>query len=204
MQEIESFLQNIRAHYLTGYIERIQQYRKEFGEVSAEALAHIDGKETLPPIYRLHRVDLSSNEVSPPDVTEFNPETHITFKATNVNLNDKLKIRLEPFLWNEAEIECSSLDPKNEYLAQWGIRWINPKGKNPTDENGLGGYAHSISYPERKVNKFAFYVDFGSAPVRSFQELMGVLMLLGVEKVRVRTPNLKTLHSILPASSSLS
>lgn len=192
MQEIDTFIENIRQHYLTGYIERIQQYRQEFSRATPEALAHIDGREALPPIYRLHRMDLTSDAVSPPDITEFNPSTHVTFKATNLKLNDKLKIRLEPFLWNEAEIECSNLNPGAEYLQQWGIRWIAPEGKNPTDENGLGGYAHSISYPERKVNKFAFYVDFGSAPAKSFQELMGVLMLLDVQKVRVRTTNLKT------------
>ena len=192
MKNFQRYLTNIRNHYLNTYLDAITQFKSKFPNGDIEAIGSFPGVEGQPEIFRWRRFDMiDQSNPEAPQVANFNPQTHVSFEAESFDWQKKLKVRFEPIAWNDVAFECVGLNAKKSQLEQWAVRWMDPRNERPEDNHGLGGRIHAISYPKKKVNKEVFFVDFGSAPIQAFQELMQVLMLAGVKKVRVRTANLK-------------
>ncbi len=183
MTEIQRFIGRIRDHYLIGLCKEIAIYNQTFNKTLSEAMIELEGLDPQPPVFHLHRVDMSSNSRSYTDFTEFQPDDNIYFRPTKLSLNNQMKISLEPFVWNEVDIECSAFDVRAPLLQKWAYYWLHDFKRG--NEYGLTGCVHGLSFPQKVQDFCHFTVDFGSADVRSFVELMQVLHHLGVRKARV-------------------
>lgn len=184
MSDLVATLDDYRAHYVEYYTSAIVEYREKYQPGGPEILVEIGGREALPYAFRLYRMDLASGAVEPPNFTEVNvhrlpPGTVQEFAV------DELSILLAPVLWNGVEITCGEFDRDSDLIAHWAIRWIDPDESHQSDENGLGGYVHSVTWPEYVGAEMSFSVDFGSAGPEAFVELMSVLGDLGVRQVDV-------------------
>src|SRR5688572_26821054 len=183
MTDIQQFIGRIRDHYLTGLCKEIAIYNETFNDSLSEALIELEGLDPLPPVFQLHRVDMFSNSTSYTDLTEFKPEDNIYFRPTKLSLNHQMKISLEPFVWNEVDIECNTFDGHAPLLQKWAHYWLHDHQRH--NEFGLMGCAHGLSFPRKTGNSCHFTVDFGSADVRCFLELMQILQRLGVRRARI-------------------
>nr|WP_298146887.1 hypothetical protein [uncultured Pseudomonas sp.] len=192
MQNIDLVLDHARDHYLTGYTQRIAEYKKEFNPSSPEVLLEIGGREDQPLPYRLYRVDLASGAVEPPNLTEFNHDSHLSFKPIEFKIKNKLSGILNAISWNGVEFETICLDPNAKPLADWALKWIDIEESHTENQYGLGGYVHSITYPQKTREKCTFSVDFGSAGKESFYELMNVFIALEITELTVHS---RTLHA---------
>jgi hypothetical protein len=191
MQNFQRYVTNIRNHFMNIYLDAIATFKASHEKVEVETLASVTGIKGQPEIFRWRRFDLVDQGPKPPQIVNFRPDTHVAFEPQSLVWQKKMKIRLEPLAWHNVEFECTGLIPQKSQLEPWAIRWIDPQNKRQPDHHGIGGWVHAVSYPEKKVNHQVFFVDFGSAPVQAFQELMQVLMLAGVKKVRIRTGGLR-------------
>jgi hypothetical protein len=70
-------------------------------------------------------------------------------------------------------------------VDRWQKKWIDEKDKKVRDKFGLAGVIHWLSQPSRDGEQYEFLVDFGSAPVDAFHELMFALAAVGVKEVMV-------------------
>lgn len=190
MKDLQRYITNIRNHYLNIYLDAITAF-KQHEQTEVEALANVPGIEGQPEIFRWRRFDLVNQAAQPPQIANFNPETHVNFEPKSLSWQKKMKVRFEPVAWNDVGFECTGLNLNKSQLAQWAERWMDPKNTRPVDNHGLGGRIHALTFPNKKVNRLEFFVDFGSAPVQAFQELLQVLMLADTKKVRIRTARLK-------------
>lgn len=195
MQNFQRYLTNIRNHYLNIYLDAIAHFKTQCPDGDIEALGNIAAVEGQPEIFRWCRFDMVNQASQPPQIANFKPETHINFEPESLTWQRKLKVRFEPIAWSDVEFECVELNVKKSQLEEWAIRWLDPKDQRPVDNHGLGGRIHAITYPKKKVNKQVFYVDFGSAPIQAFQELLQVILLAGAKKVRVRTSALRAVEA---------
>ena len=191
MKDLQRYITNIRNHYLNIYLDAITSFKKQHEQTEVEALANVLGVEGRPEIFRWRRFDLVDQAPEPPQVANFNPATHINFEPQSMVWQKKLKVRLEPIAWNDVGFECTGLNMNKSQLAHWAERWMDPENKRPVDNHGLGGRIHAVTFPNKKVNRLEFFVDFGSAPIQAFQELLQVLLLADTKKVRIRTAMLK-------------
>lgn len=190
MKNIQQFIARIRDQYVVELTKEIETYNRTFHTTRIEELVerHID--QSLPPAFKVQRVDMVSNSPNYTDFTECRPESTIYFRPTKLSLNRQLKIVLEPFTWNDVDIECSAFDPQAPILQQWAYRWIERCERPRGHSGGLSGCAHSISFPKPDGEACRFNVDFGSAEVKCFVELMQVLSRLGVTRARVYSGHL--------------
>ena len=192
MQNIDLVLDHVRDHYLTGYIQRIAEYKKEFDPSSPEVLLEVGGREDQHLPYRLYRVDLASGAVEPPNLTEFNHDSHLSFKPIDFKINNKLSGSLNAISWNGVEFDTICFDPNAKLLSDWALKWIDIEESHTQNKYDLGGYVHSITYPKKTGEKCTFSVDFGSAEKESFYELMDVFIALEITELTVHS---RTLHA---------
>lgn len=185
MTKIQQFIGRIREQYLVELTREIATYNRTFNKTQIEELVERHVDLTLPPAFNTHRIDMVSSSHNYTDFTECKPETTLYFRPTTLSLNGQLKIVLEPFTWNEVDIECTRFDAHALILQQWAYHWIERNDHTERGDHGLRGCAHSISFPISKGDTCRFSVDFGSADVDCFIELMHVLCRLGVTQARV-------------------
>lgn len=187
MSDIDSVLEQVREHYLSAYVIEARNYKSKYESSSPEVLLEIGGREDKPYPYRLYRMDLMSGAVEPPNMTDFNNDSHLTFEPIAFTVEDKLSVTLSSFSWNAVEFESGCYDLESDLISSWALKWLNVEETNSTDENGFGGYIHSISYPEKNEDKCTFSVDFGSANIDSFYELINVFLELGIKDLAIHS-----------------
>lgn len=183
MINVKQFIGRIRDQYVLDLSREIATYNQTFNQVQTEALLQHEDP-ALPRAFAMRRVDIISTSRNYSDEIHCKAEDTLYFRPTKLSLRGRLKIQLEPFTWNEADIECSRFDTDARILQQWAYRWIEDDSHTHGD-NGLRGCAHSISQPVSSGSRCRFTVDFGSADVECFVELMQVLYRLGVVQLRV-------------------
>jgi len=180
----EEVVGKVRDQYLDRYRGAIAGYRERFSPGGPEVLLEVEGEGQE--VFRLHRFDLASGAVKPPNLTEVNSETHLEFDILAVEY-EGIAISLAPFVWNGVEFNVSPPIGDTSRLAAWALRWIDPSESNKPDADGLGGYLHSITRIESDAEMSSFSVDFGSAPLNSWRELFDVLASAGTKRVKIHS-----------------
>lgn len=185
MSELVDALAEYREHYITQYQQAIVEYREKYQPGGPEVLLEVGGRENLPPLFRLYRIDLASGAVDPPNLTDFNLDELPLGEMTTYTI-DGVDIELSPIAWNGVEITGPAFDPTNPAFEAWMTTWIDPDETKDPDEYGLGEYIHSVTYPEGDgEDKLTFSVDFGSAGPDSFIALVNVLSGFGATHLHV-------------------
>lgn len=111
------------------------------------------------------------------------------FEPLSFAWGEDLSVRLLPFCWDFAEFEVPSAGLKDvtENLGDWHQRWFTPGKKAlAAAEDGLLGVVHALSALEDTGESRVFQVDFGSAPVACFEDLLDVLIASRAASVTVR------------------
>jgi len=115
------------------------------------------------------------------------------FEPISFAWGEDLHVQLLPFCWDFVEFEVRSAGLRNfvENLGDWHERWFSPptpSRQQPEEcsEQGLAGVLHELSGVQGGGKYHCFRVDFGSAPVLCFEDLLDVLAASGVASVTVR------------------
>ncbi len=185
MSELVDALAKYREHYITQYQEAVVEYREKYQPGGPEVLLEVGGRENLPALFRLYRIDLASGAVDPPNLTDFNLN-ELPFGETTTFTIEGVDIELSPIAWNGVEITAPAFDPTNSKFDAWMTTWIDPNETKEADEYGLGDDIHSVTFPESiSEDKVTFSVDFGSAGPDAFIDLVKVLSDFGATHLQV-------------------
>jgi len=184
MQRILSILEQVRAHYMAGYVDSLRSFKATYSPAAAEALFEIPGDASYP--FRLYRADLASNSTTGLKIEEVNISTHLDFSEVAAEGPNGAQISLHPITWNGVDFQVAPrLDRPG--LEAWALRWLDVNDNRRQDGNGLQGVVHSVSNPDVQVGSAEFSVDFGSAPVEAFEQLLTTLCATGATHVTVRS-----------------
>ena len=116
------------------------------------------------------------------------------FEDITFDWGDDLKVCLTPFCWDFAEFEVPNVGTKDlsGNLVDWFERWFMPSGSSalgnitPAVEGELAGVVHALSELHSDGVNSRFQVDFGSAPLACFEDLLDALAASKARSVVVR------------------
>lgn len=179
---IVEVLGKVREHYLERYLASLNEYRAAHTPSAPEVLLELNREGPRP--YKLYRIDMGSNVGGDFKAQEVNPASHLSFETIREQLS-ALNVSLSPLAWNGVELAAplKAFDPKP--LEEWTLRWLDVEDQNKQDANGLQGVIHSVTEPHFENGVLRLSVDFGSAPVASFTELLSLLKAMGATAVEV-------------------
>jgi hypothetical protein len=136
--------------------------------VYAEICFELDRPEVRSQLYRLYVVDilerLSDGKTK---VIEINVDpSFVQMPGLPVDA---------PIAWNGIEFRCVPDRFPEDALVSWGRRWITDESPPLGPQDDLTGIIHSVTEPSLSHSQIEFSVDFGSAPVAAFDELVALL-----------------------------
>jgi hypothetical protein len=137
---------------------------------------------------------MASNVNGQFNMTEVNTDTHISFEPFNDCSESGLIFRLHPVVWNGVEFNCAGEFADVSGLERWGIRWLDIDEVGPKNEIGLLGAIHSLTQPEFDSGRTSFSVDFGSAPLQAFVELLDVLKAMDASDLAISSSATESMH----------
>jgi hypothetical protein len=189
MSDVIEILEQVREHYLQGYRQSYESFSQAHEKSAPEVLLQLQNRDKLSLAYQLYRIDMASGDSDSPNFSEFNHESHLSFSPIQFTANS-IEAELHPIAWNAVEFETNEFDINSEVLSDWALKWIDQEEQAESDEPGIGCYIHSITFPELENGKVHFSIDFGSATITSFHELLSVLIEMGVTDLKIHSRTL--------------
>lgn len=122
-------------------------------------------------------------------ITELSPETYINHQPIEYHMGE-MYIELHPFFWHSCSFDIHPDLNSLQSVEQWLTKWLDEEGILENDETGLSNAIHSASTPENIERGFTFTIDFGTASLESFLELLVVLQASGVERLTIHSKEL--------------
>jgi hypothetical protein len=189
-ETVGQLLDDIRDRYLKEFRECMAYVKQKGMEVMSEAaFTDEDGalvrEGTLNLPMRLDVVGLADGEGK--DNICVDSITMLSFEPSDFEWTDGLPIRLAPFTWDVCDIRAFGIPETSDWshLRGWFDHWFDGEDTRQADEQGLFGVIHSVSDPKHEGNATIIQVDFGSAPVEAFEELLDALHDSGATKVEI-------------------
>lgn len=137
-----------------------------------------DGVLNLP-----SRFDLNLRNSGGSVCRNFDTSRKPSFRPVDVLIDDKLKLRIFPFSWDDVRITFDTGDDPKRLLRVrlWFLEWFQARFTNSCD--GLHGVVHSITGPKHERNLWQIAIDMGSAPTAALVELFHILASRGVSQM---------------------
>jgi len=160
-------MEEIRSKY-------VKAFHKGLADLAAE------GRECYPEIgLQLHSPrsrDLYRLFVC--DVLEKKPDGStglIEFNVDPVEAQFPGLVGTRSLAWNSITFKCGRARFVEADLINWGERWIHDESPPFGAQDNLTGIIHSVTEPEISGEHISVAVDFGSAPLQAFEELLAIL-----------------------------
>jgi hypothetical protein len=101
---------------------------------------------------------------------------------------DGIEVQACTLVWNGIDFRTDADLSDTTPLIAWYLKWMDQEEKRPEDENGLHGVVHSTLAPDRgEDGDWIVPVDFGSAPIEAFSELIAVFRQCGAKRIRIES-----------------
>jgi hypothetical protein len=172
-----------REGYLTAYRQAVSEalrgHDTAVPEVKVEAT-----EEKLRKPYRYYTLDIFCRRGEKSCPIEVNLASANAMTPVRENWQG-LDVTLHPFVWNGLEFRLDGDLADDARLVAWMGKWMDIAEKKPKDANRLSQIAHNVTQPEKKRAGWSFSVDFGSAPLDAFVELIEVVRASGAKRLEL-------------------
>jgi len=192
---VAELIEQIRALYITSLTDALASR----AIVRAEPIAATDtpgkgaAKQSGARVWPRRHDGVEENAAGDETPFAVDSEGVLGFEPISFAWGEDLNVQLLPFCWDFVEFEVRSTGLRNfvDNLGDWHERWFLPSAHSKQQaeelsEQGLAGVLHELSGVQERGEYRCFQVDFGSAPVLCFEDLLDVLVASGVESVTVR------------------
>ncbi|HLF93226.1 MAG TPA: hypothetical protein VJB14_07185 [Planctomycetota bacterium] len=109
----------------------------------------------------------------------------ISFEPFEFKWAGSLQVRMEPFFWDSCPLRLEGPSPAWTPLTDWFDRWFDGEEKRAPAYDGFYGVIHFLADPAPSGAAFLSSVDFGSAPVEAFEQLLDAVRALGLRKLHI-------------------
>jgi len=172
-----------RENYLSVYLRAIG----EAGRANDVALPEVkveSAREKFRKPYRYYTVDIFCRRGDKSRPVEVNLASARQRAPVSENWQG-LDVTLHPFVWNGLEFRLDADLADDAPLVAWMDRWMDIAEKKPKDKNRLSQIVHNVTQPARTRAGWSFSVDFGSAPLDAFVELIDVVRASGAKHLEL-------------------
>lgn len=184
-ESLETVLDRVRDLHVTNF-------------VNALALVEGDGTAVLPEVVRRDEQGnvLRDGVLNLPSRHDFSCKSEIghtnrdlpslellDFEPVDLNLNDSVRLHINPILWDKLQISFDTGDDPKRLLRLrlWFLEWFLPRKYEY--EATISGVVHSLTGPKRDGETWHICVDMGTAPALAFTELLSALASRGVSRM---------------------
>jgi hypothetical protein len=121
------------------------------------------------------------------DGMEIESETMVGFPAFSLKWKNVMPVKVWPFPWNACAVRMMGAGVDLGRVLEWFEKWFDVDEAATSREDGLLGVVHSISSPPAAAASglVQLMIDFGSAPIEAFEELIEAIHLSGAESVEI-------------------
>ena len=188
---LDELLTKQRNQYLTTFQLGLAQNQTEKSATEIMLQVTADQNRHLPEVFQINRFDLVN--ITPEgryNITEFNMDSDslLNYDLHVFDING-MELEITPFAWNGCELTFDQ-KPGTVYES-WIRKWIDINDNKSISTDSLQNVIHSVTYPQVDKNKWTTSIDFGSAPIEAFKELVMILSKQGISKVEVHSQSFR-------------
>ncbi len=176
-------LKEIVSHIRAMYIEDLLSVYQQQSGGAKEALISVNTDEPIEQ-FKLWRIDYIKTVEGKVNTNEVNSDRYISFEPINLEINN-MEAAVAPFYWNGCEFMFSPKPDNYDWLIAWIDKWINEADDWELDENGLLGAIHNVTKPIETDDGMMFSVDFGSAGIEAFNDIINEIYQQGVLSLKI-------------------
>jgi hypothetical protein len=177
--DIKEILSRQRELYLNDLLD----FYKEKTNGVREVMLILNNNEPIRE-FKLYRLDHYEQVVGESKPTELNSDKYLDFETIIYNYGE-MTIELNPFYWNGCEFILKTSSLQNDWLIEWIKHWIDEADDKQEDVNGLTGVIHCVTKPKFNNGNYSFSVDFGSAEIEAFLDLINQIYLKEIKLLRI-------------------
>ena len=172
-----------REHYLSAYLRAIAEARRS-NDVALPEVKVETAREKFRKPYRYYTLDLFCRRGDKSGPVEVNLASAKQRPPVSENWQG-MDVTLHPFVWNGLEFRLDADLADDAPLVAWMDKWMDLGEKKPRDDQRLSQIVHNVTQPQRTDAGWSFSVDFGSAPLDAFVELIEVLRASGAKRLEL-------------------
>lgn len=134
------------------------------------------------------RKDVATNDGASWTTANFNAPMIRPSTPVRATRRDQLKVSLESSTWDYIKFGLSPLKSTVDWeaISTWFLKWFDPEDLKGRSEENVYEVVHFVSDPEEVDSNFRLFVDFGSAPIEAFYELLDCFAALGFNDCRIQ------------------
>jgi hypothetical protein len=113
---------------------------------------------------------------------EITTESAIDFAPLTYSWNDAVEVAVEPFHWERCAVVLRGTFSDDWWpLLEWFNKWFDEFDSKASLKRDVQEVVHFLSDPEVAADHVRFTLDFGTAPVGAFDELLDAVHKCGAE-----------------------
>ncbi|MBC7999830.1 MAG: hypothetical protein IAF58_17885, partial [Leptolyngbya sp.] len=172
--ELKDALTIVREEYVDTYKKVLSEYRAQSLQVTPEVAFKLKGVLSI--FMSVSILDaVVQTESGEKQVCEIQVNPKTLLENLQFEITPAVELTWERFEWNAAEFLVENYLGNDVKFTNWCQKWLHLEGQFAQDEDGLSGIVHSISLPTLLEGKTVIGIDFGSAPIGAFIELLPLL-----------------------------
>ena len=174
MDTATELTRRVRDHYVAQFQAFIEEQERSDSVGVAEVKFQLQGGR----LYR-HLMCVDFVAKAEKQVVEFLPGKYLRFDAFSGSYGNA-RLSIQQLRWNDALISHDLPTTPESALESWFQRWFDPDDERHDQNAALGNVIHWLAIAPGIVT-----VDFGTAPVEAFWEMLDLLEEAGARKLRV-------------------
>ena len=173
MDPATALTSQVRDHYVAQF-EAFVAEQERLHPGGAEIKAQLPGGTFL-----RHRICIDYVVKATEQGVEFQPDKYLRFEPFSGSYGNA-RLTIEQLRWGDVLIDHDLPAPPERTLDNWFERWFDPDDARFDPDAAVGHIIHSVLIEPGLVS-----VDFGTAPVEAFWQLLDLLEEAGARKIRV-------------------
>ena len=180
----EKFVTHMRDHYVAQFKAFVDEQRRSCAQGASEL--KLEPNSTTELFQNLYCVDFIRRDGEDYQILELGPGDMPCFDAIFASLG-AAALSIEPLRWNDVVVRHDLASTPIDEVARWFRRWFDPEDEWVDPNADLSGVIHSLL-----IKPGALSVDFGTAPVDAFWEMLGVLGRAGARNIQIGGSSVNT------------
>jgi hypothetical protein len=174
MDPATELTQRVRDHYVAQFLAFVEKQERAGHDGAAEVKFQLQGGRVF---RHLMCVDFVAG--ADKQVVAFQRENYLRFEAFSGSYGNA-RLAMERLRWDDVVIAHDLPAPPERALGSWFQRWFDPDDQRHDPSAEAGQVIHSLVIAPGRMT-----VDFGTAPVEAFWELLDLLEEAGARNLRV-------------------
>jgi len=166
-------LETLREYYLDCFRQCVDNARVRFDQMATELLLELPSSKHPEYCHRLYRVDIIGKRDGKDEILEVNVDPQaVRWRRGTL---PRVAAVTGVLVWNGIEFLVEGARPKEPELIAWAMDWLDASESRSQEPGAFEQVVHSVSPPQSCGQGYEFSVDFGTAPMAAFNELLELI-----------------------------